>query len=265
LTVVLATIATIFLMMPGFAFIAGVNVTDKNVREIVFRGTPAELAYVVAVSLIVHCGFSLQPYPRVNPGMLLTRYVDWYQAAFNATPPAVFGLPPIISTALLYFIVSAVAGAVLGFLLGKAVQWWNIRFFIKHRWMVDLIGRSRGKGIYARAVTTPAYSKAREDGDFAIVVEGTVRDCYFAADGTLLYLVFTSFNEHVVRLGEPLFHSVSAAGGRTGDTTTGDGPLVLEGRHVSMVRYERFSVGGSGATLAVWKRLVQGPGDSAGG
>jgi len=54
MNLVLATIATLFLMMPGFAFIAGVNITDKNVREIVFRSTPAELAYVVTISLFVH-------------------------------------------------------------------------------------------------------------------------------------------------------------------------------------------------------------------
>jgi hypothetical protein len=52
--VVWTTIGTLRLLMPGFVFIAGVNLTDKNIREIVFRSTPAEIAYVVAIALIIH-------------------------------------------------------------------------------------------------------------------------------------------------------------------------------------------------------------------
>lgn len=39
----IATIAAFLLLLPGVSFIVGVNIADKNVREIVFRNTPAEL------------------------------------------------------------------------------------------------------------------------------------------------------------------------------------------------------------------------------
>jgi hypothetical protein len=241
LTVVLATIATIFLLMPGFAFIAGVNVTDKNVREIVFRGTPAELAYVVAVSVIVHFLFTLVPSGWVNPGSLLERYVDWNR--LDATTAA-RGLRPIVSAALFYFLASSIVGGCFGYLLGKAVQRWPVRFFIKHQWMVALISGGEREAIFARALTTRTYSMPDEKGDFAIVIEGTVRDCFFAADGTLLYLVFTTYQEKVVLLdGNPLLDPATRSGEqtfaavRTGAASLEGGRLVLEGRNVAMVQY----------------------------
>lgn len=96
-----AAIAVAFLSVPGFGFIAGINITDKNMREI-------------------------------------------------------------------------------GFLLGTAVQKWHIGFFIKQRWMVVLIGGGRREPVFARALTTPTYSVAEQDGEFAISIEGAVRDCCYA-------------------------------------------------------------------------------------
>jgi hypothetical protein len=118
-----AAIAVAFLSVPGFGFIAGINITDKNMREI-------------------------------------------------------------------------------GFLLGTAVQQWHIGFFIRHRWMVVLIGGGRREPVFARALTTPIYSVAEQDGEFAISIEGAVRDCCYAADRTLLYLAFTIFHRLVQAAGE---------------------------------------------------------------
>jgi hypothetical protein len=45
-------------MFPGFGFIVGVNIADRNAREIVFRNIPVEIGYVVVVSLFVHLFFA---------------------------------------------------------------------------------------------------------------------------------------------------------------------------------------------------------------
>lgn len=36
----------------GIGFIVGVNLADKNVREIVFRSAPAEIGFVISISMI---------------------------------------------------------------------------------------------------------------------------------------------------------------------------------------------------------------------
>lgn len=158
MTVVLATIATIFLLIPGFAFIAGVNITDKNLREIVFRGTPAEIAYVVAVSLVVHWAFTLPHVASVDPSRLVESYMSWYQREPAPTLPPTHDLAAILSLTLRYFLVTAVIGGALGVVLGLVVARWHFRVFIKHRWMVEIIGAWRGNADYARVLTTPEYS-----------------------------------------------------------------------------------------------------------
>jgi hypothetical protein len=255
--------------MPGFAFIAGVNITDKNVREIVFHNTPAEVAYVVAVSIIVHFVFTLAPVSSVNPGAILGRYVEWNPASPSPTGrPAARELADIVSAALGYFIVSAVAGGVLGIALSKAIERWDIRFFVKHRWMTGLVGGGEREVVFARALTKPAYKQKGKDGEeteLAVVVEGMVRDCYFTAEGTLLYLVFISYQERAVRLGDPLFDapigsievSSDARPSRGADTrrvprllrprspaaNPDGGILVLEGSNIARVQYARRRTG----------------------
>jgi|SRR5208337_5662386 len=202
MTVVLATIATLFLMMPGFAFIAGVNITDKNIREIVFRGTPAELAYVVAISLLVHCVFAEIAWGGLSPATL----ADWYthataaasvQAKAPALPSDIPGLAIIVVRSLLYFVVSSLVGLELGFVLGGAVRRWpdRMKLFAKHRWMLGLVGVRDGDAVFARALTSPKFPQPKGPADEAIIIQGMIRDCFFNADGTLLYLVFNDFKE----------------------------------------------------------------------
>jgi hypothetical protein len=274
MTVVLATIAVIFLMMPGFAFVAGVNISDKNVREIVFRGTPAEFAYVVAISLIVHLAFSTIPLQTkisianrqisldaVNPAKITDDFTSLVHAApasadssNNNAPIGNLHVFDIVQAALFYFVVSGLLGGFLGLLLGLAVRRWKLKYFIKHRWMTMLIGLSEEKNtVYAYAILTPAFSQGKESitqsgsekttkdaGDGATVIRGWVRDSYFDFNGTLLYLVFGSFQDAKVNLAESRWLD-SLADGNTpaaGSTQRSEGRLVLEGRNVAFVQYE---------------------------
>lgn len=254
MTVVLATIAAIFLMMPGFAFIAGVNATDKNIREIVFRGTPAEIAYVVAVSLLVHLVFALIWTESFSLGGLFADF------AGNAddTPS-----PQSVLYALGYLSVSAMAGFALGLIFGVVVRWKRVKFFVKHRWMLGLARASDGNAVYVRALTMPSFSQGGGRSDGAVMIEGTIRDCYFAADGTLLYLVFNSFVEATVDLASPPFlDRPPRAPASMPPVSPGTLPemidqLVLEGRHVAAVRYELVPTAGLKRGSAAISRAVE--------
>jgi hypothetical protein len=241
LTIVWTTLATLFLLMPGFAFIAGVNVTDKNVREVVFRGTPAELAYIIAISLIVHTAFMAIP---GGPGLLIDRYAEW-SARSTSGMPQPRPLSTLVFLGLFYIIVSALTGGLMGLRLGKSVAKGHWPIFIKHRWMTELLGASQGNVIYAHVLTTPKYMIDKESGDHGIFVEGYISDCFFASDGTLLYLAFGSSVSRLVKLRDEAFAAVSGSSGALIDPAANDGGrLLLEGRNVMMVRYERVAAGG---------------------
>ncbi len=263
MTVVLATVAAIFLMMPGFAFIAGVNVTDKNIREIVFRGTPAEVAYVVAVSLVVHLAFALICPRSFSLGALSVDYARNAAAQAAGATQAAADLPRAVLDALAYVSGSAVAGFPFGLLFGFLVRWKRPKFFVKHRWMLGLAGASGDNAVYVRALTAPAFSRGKKLGDGAIMVEGTIRDCYFAADGTLLYLVFSSFVEAAVDLTSPPFldrppRAVATVPLVQSGTSLGAmDHLILEGRHVAAARYEFVPTTGLKGGTAALSRAVE--------
>lgn len=138
----LVTIAALLLLLPGVGFIVGVNFADKNVREIVFRNTPAEIGYVVFVSVVVHLIFTI--FPHFNAAQLAVKYyaIERYSDARQLPP-----LDParkLLEISLAYFLAAAIVGFGPGWLLGRAVRikrWWWTPFFVKHRWMLDLIER----------------------------------------------------------------------------------------------------------------------------
>jgi len=240
MTIVLATIATIFLMMPGFAFVAGVNISDKTIREIVFRGTPAELAYVVAVSLVVHWVFAALPTSNLNPANLVNEFLVFGNLdTSNKLGPSALGTD-VVFWSLTYFCISAGIGGLLGLNLGLAVRRWKWSFFVKHRWMLMLVGLSDLDTIYAYAVLAQSFSQGKkgetDPGDGATVIEGWVRDSYFASDGSLLYLVFSDFQDSKVNLTQNHWLRSLSYGDRRAKEKS-HRRLVLEGRRVAFVQY----------------------------
>jgi|GEM_PF-3760597 hypothetical protein len=257
----LVTIAALLLLLPGVGFIAGVNFADKNVREIVFRNTPAEIGYVVIVSVFVHLLFACLPGSDFNTARL---YEDYEGLDRTAAPPPPVPLPaarlsaipgsaaplPTVSDppdkvrrllirSLGYFLVAALAGFVPGFFLGRRVRRGGIwRVFAKHRWMLDLAGADEEDIIYARVLLNHKFQMSGVPSEHMLIVEGILRDSYFAADGTLLYLVFRQFTELKASLEDPPYlGTLSLAGEHKASSESGQ--LVIEGREVAMARYQR--------------------------
>ena len=201
----LATIAAFLLLLPGVAFIIGVNSADKNVREIVFRNTPAEISYVIFVSLIIHFIISLIS--------LLSHYVFNYSFYFDTTeiyyefselsnPDKNFvgfnQIDSVLTFGLGYFIVTSIAGFFPGLIFGRRVRsqtWRWSSFFVKHRWMLNLVEISPDQPVHARVMLKDKSFSLAPDTPAPIYVEGVLQDCYFDSDGTLLYLVFKTFGK----------------------------------------------------------------------
>lgn len=319
MTVVLATVATIFLMLPGFMFVTGVNLTDKNIREIVFRGTPAELAYVIAVSLIVHLIFALCANDLWSPAGLIADYVAPEKALDGAA------VKKIIVASLLYFFLSGLAGLAAGVALALSIRRWRWKFFVKHRWMLMFLGlaprrsptridqgrtrvsqrlervanrtppwlatlvkgvagvvapRVSNEVVWARAVTAfeskPGAKETKPSADGAAaeskpaakpsagevpatvsirapkpaeprssraLIEGLLRDCYFSADGVLLYLVFKEWQAADSPVSDAVSTARSVRSSPSGEEDADDDErhvLVLEGKNVAVVQYERY-------------------------
>lgn len=241
MNITLATVTALLLLLPGVGFVIGVNIADKNVREIVFRNTPAEVSYVIVVSLVVHFVFALIPWSFNVAGIVL-RYAslthdsqnlthDLQKIDFNAARC-------LFLFATGYFLLTAVVGFVPGYWLGVQVRKRRLEFFAKHRWMLDLVGVRKGDVVYARALLTSQFDDAV--GPCAIVLEGILYDSFFQADGTLLYLAFSNFKEARHALDSPPYIGGQLEVWPASTPRFEHDRLLVEGRSISMVRYRRF-------------------------
>jgi hypothetical protein len=153
----LVTIAALLLLLPGVGFVVGVNFADKNVREIVFRNTPAEIGYVLVISLIVHLSFAylamkIGSLSEFNTAHLYASYLTFERAGAAVSDRDALAF---LVASLWYYLVATVTGFVPGLGLGLMVRRrpkgpigrFLGRFtssFVKHRWMLQLIQRDQG-------------------------------------------------------------------------------------------------------------------------
>jgi hypothetical protein len=202
MTVTLPVIAALLLILPGIGFIVGVNLADKNVREIVFRNAPAEFGYVIIVSLVAHLIFAWA-FKSFNVAEVIVRYEALVPLEHGAKLSDPDEPQKLLVHSLFYFFCATVAGFAMGFFLGRAIRYFKLSFFTKHRWMLDLVGIRAGDYVYARVLLSPHFPGDGKPGVRSIAVEGFLSDSFFDANGTLLYLVFRNFRETTVRLSTP--------------------------------------------------------------
>jgi len=207
----------LFFLVPGFIFVASVNFADRNIREVVFRGTLAEVAYVGFAAVTIHIGMSaIGLVDAVIEASLNLRFEDPnLPGSTNASTDQATRVAAFTNVLITYFLVSSVISFVFGFSLAKLIKRLNIYALAQHPWLLDLIwalesehqengGREQGELIFATVVTkrdrpasgfpidTPeTASDSHEPIDSAVVYHGPVYDCQFRADGTLTYIVFT--------------------------------------------------------------------------
>jgi hypothetical protein len=251
----LATISTLLLLLPGVGFVVGVNLADKNVREVVFRNTPAEIGYVIVISLAVHLFYTVAPYiadtilPPPRPDLsnfnAAAIYVDYLKHFNKDAIPSPEDATHGLSVSLFYFLIAAVTGFLPGFSLGRLVRqrrgpWTS--FFVKHRFMLDLIEVDPSVYVFARAVIKDRIDIQVDKIERPVILEGTVRDSYFGADGKLLYLVFKNFKVNAVDGS-----TSPALDGLVMSLPTGKAPisdqLVIDGENIALVRYTRHAFG----------------------
>jgi hypothetical protein len=261
-----ATIAAFLLLLPGVIFIVGVNIADKNVREIVFRNTPAELGYVIVTSLAVHlliAVFSACASAVVDlflnveaPGWL--KSLGGFLPAFNAASiyleyvalSANMLIPnsrTVLIFSLSYFLFAAVCGFLPGVVLGRWVRsqrWAWTRFFVKHRWMLDLIQIEDLASVSARVVLKDKFAVGYSKKEHPIILEGVLRDSYFGADGKLLYLVFKTFVVLEPDGARSLYFRGLGTLAQPARRQSGilSDQLVIEGDRIELVRYSRREI-----------------------
>jgi hypothetical protein len=230
----LVPIAAFLLLLPGVAFIVGVNFADKNVREIVFRNTPLEIGYVIFISVFVHLIFAVIPVVNFYEARLYVGHIS--MSADPKALPSFDSARYVLIFSLTYFLVTALSGFLPGFALGRLVsrqagRW--VYFFVRHQWMLELIEMDPDVPVYARVVLRETFLIDADRIEKPIIVQGVLRDSYFGADGTLLYLVFKTFGELKADTSKaPCLDRLFRHSGR-GDQ------LVIEGQNIAMARYYR--------------------------
>lgn len=172
---------------------------------------------------------------------MLLPYLDYAALSANEVSPKA---RTVLIYSLSYFLFGAFAGFVPGMLLGgwvRSQRWRWTRFFVKHRWMLDLIQIDELTSVSARVVLKDKFAVNNAEGEHPIILEGILSDSYFGADGKLLYLVFSSFvvlqqdgapTAYLSGLGT-LDKPVRRQPGKVADH------LVVEGDRIELVRYSR--------------------------
>lgn len=79
-------------------------------------------------------------------------------------------------------------------------------------------------------------SSSHDKTEWPVVIEGIVRDSFFAADGTLLYLVLKAFAELKVGSSEAPYLDALL---KVPPSTPSTDQLVVEGRNIALARYYR--------------------------
>jgi hypothetical protein len=238
----ITTLTVLLLLLPGVGFIVGVNFSDKNIREIVFRNTPAEIGYVISVSLIIHLVFAFL-FSDFNAAAVATKLGSLIHDHDDVDPALIARGRDFLKVALAYCLVTALAGLAPGWLLGQFVRLGRLTFFVKHKWMLDLIGRRKRHVFYGRVLLSPIFATGDSKGQSAITIEGILSDTYFAADGTLLYLVFRNFTETPVSLATAPY--LAGKNAHWPNASEDNRQLVVEGKWITMAQYERLPVQGA--------------------
>jgi hypothetical protein len=136
----------------------------------------------------------------------------------------------------------AVAGFAPGWLLGQLVRRGRVAFFVKHRWMLALVGTRRHQLVYGHVLLNSTFDAGDKKGDSAVTIEGILSDTYFAADGTLLYLVFSSYTEAHVSLATPPYLGIKKTQWPPDGKNDNPEQLVIEGKSIAMAEYQRLPV-----------------------
>jgi hypothetical protein len=280
----LVTIAALLLLLPGVGLVVGVNFADKNVRETVFRNTLAEIGYILVVSLVVHLFYACLSLAFAclsgfNAAHLYTQYL-------RLNPPPNSPVLPIsdpealrfLILSLVYYLAGALTGFVAGLGLGRLIRRrfrhplgkWFVSFFVKHRWMLQLIQRDDELAVYAAVMLKDTFahlekldaptvadqsalgatgSKPEAAGgkpgapkyekiDHRVVIQGVIKDCYCESDGTLLYLVFDANYE--IRRADGV--KVKYLDGMNFDFTASNEQLFVEGKNIALVHFASASL-----------------------
>jgi len=110
--------------------------------------------------------------------------------------------------------------------------------------------------VYARVLLEHKFSIKDEPAEYMIVIEGVLQDSYFAADGTLLYLVFRRFTELKIPLVNPPYLGTLIEVGER-DGSMGIDQLVIEGREVAMARYHRLPLDKAAKNLGKIEKALE--------
>jgi hypothetical protein len=200
------TIIIIALLLPGVFTFIGYSTTERFSRDIIKTSAVGEIGVAVLIAIIVHliawgilvlCGFSLADFIRP--------FID--HEALPASTIANLVVQRLAPVAI-YVVVTAFAGAIVGWLIATAVIRGALPRLGKHKWIYAVMNASRDGIVTAYVVTTTAANNR------VLMYRGVLKEFYLTLDGNLTYVVlascsrfFMTFDDKKPMLGEqmPLF------------------------------------------------------------
>ncbi len=201
-----ATVVVVVLLLPGFAFLAGLYFPEQVTREVTPISPLGQLAVVVGVAFVLHLLF----YFAINGSLCRSMHfgIAFPCVAFEQFVPMlrIDGPPSIplnpaetramldanVGYILLYFVTISVAAFVPGLVVGILIERGPLQHFARHRWMYALNeGRRHARGARnAKRIKANVLSRTAHAGK-VLMYTGAVEDFFANPDGTISHLILS--------------------------------------------------------------------------
>lgn len=248
-----STVALLVLLLPGFAFLAGLTLPEQFSRESAPKNPLGQLAIIVFIALVVH-GVVYAFLTGCSTGAARCIRTDYVLATFQLAGADKIPLAKLAENireyrgAILAYLLSVtVLGTVGGWATGLAIvhNILGFRRLTSHRWVLELNPAPRKQSwAFAHVV-----SDLEHEGTF-VVYQGLLADFALGPDGRFGYLV----------LRQPARRALVAKEGWTTTAAEAIQPtlsgynvapggrqfLVIEGENIKNFYFGRYEVGAEG-------------------
>jgi NADH:ubiquinone oxidoreductase subunit 5 (subunit L)/multisubunit Na+/H+ antiporter MnhA subunit len=189
-----ATILIILLLLPGVAFCVGYWAQERYARDIIKSTAVADVGLALLVAMLLHF-IAWWILETLTSFEALYFFSPFYY--YETTPPQllVMHATKVAPKLLVYLVVLAGLGFVIGRIFGWLVMRGPLRGLATHKWAHDLVNKKRDQVVAAYVATT-----TKQD-NIILMYSGYVSEFYLDAGGWFTHIVMRNCSSYYMKLG----------------------------------------------------------------
>lgn len=263
-----ATVVVVILLLPGFAFIFGFYAPNQVTREISPTTPLMQLAIVVLIAFITHsiayvginsdlCRDEKAIVPCVDFNKLATllradvsnpisKVESEQQPIDQELNPDLYESKAGVNAMLnefglfiaLYFVLTTIISAWIGFRFGSAIANGHLKSFTRHRYLFPLEACLKGGKKGTPVLKAYVLSKTMHNKN-TILYEGYLQAFFSKADGTISYLVLFDVKNSIMSIHDTgqKFSTFRTIDGFTNDNDSSIAQLVITSENIANVYF----------------------------